>query len=103
MNESQVEFVEPEGLTINIPSIGAPMAIRAEGDEIVVGVRLTFRPRDNVMDIDFDVSTDGDSAAVARLNQDSPAEFSRYWRTPVVSHQESPQDANDNLSRATSP
>ena len=80
MSETKIEFVKPEALTINFPSIGTPMAIRAECDEVVVLVRLTLRPRDNVMNIDFDVSTGGDGAPVASFDQDAPADVSRYWR-----------------------
>ena len=83
MDEAQVDFVKPQGFTINFPSVGAPVAIRAEGDEIVVFVRLTLRPRDNVMNIDFDVSAGGDGAAVPSLNKDAPTDFSRYWRAPL--------------------
>jgi hypothetical protein len=73
MDEPKVELVKSQALTINLPSVGAPVAIRTEGDEVVVLVRLTLRPRNNVMNIDLDVSTGGDSAAVTRLNQDAPA------------------------------
>ncbi|MDR3424128.1 MAG: hypothetical protein P4M13_03490 [Alphaproteobacteria bacterium] len=80
MSETKVQLVKPEALTINFPSVGAPVAIRAEGDEVIVLVRLTLRPRDNVMNIDFDVSTGGDGASVAGLDQDAPSDVSRYWR-----------------------
>ena len=83
MSEAQVEFVEAQAFTINFPSIGAPMTIRAKGDEVIILMRLRLRPRDNVMNIDFDVSTSGDSATVAGLNQDAAPDFSRYWRAPV--------------------
>jgi hypothetical protein len=55
------------------------MTIRANGDEVIVLVRLTLRPRDNVMDVNFDVSASGNSAAVAGLDKDAPADVSRYW------------------------
>ncbi len=83
MGESKIDFVEPQALTINLPSVGSPMTIRAEGDEVVVLVRLTLRPRDNVMNVNFDVSTSGNSAAVPSLDKDAPADFSRYWRAPI--------------------
>jgi hypothetical protein len=84
VSEPQVEFVEPQGLTVNFPSIGAPMVVRAKGDEVVVLVRLTVRPRDNVMDIDFDVSASGDGAPMTCLDKDTPSDLSRYWRTSVA-------------------
>jgi hypothetical protein len=64
VSESEVDLIKPEAFAINFPGIGAPMTIRAKGDEIVVLVRLTLRPRDNVMNVNFDVSTSGNSAAV---------------------------------------
>jgi hypothetical protein len=83
MSEPKVDFVESKGFTINLPSIGAPVVVRTEGDEIVVLVRLTLRPRDNMMNIDLDVSASRDSASVTGLDQDATSDFSRYYRTPV--------------------
>ena len=103
MNKSKVELVESEGFTINFPSVGAPMATRAEGDEVVVVMRFTFRPRDNVMDIDLDVSASVDGTTVPSLDEDAPTDFSRYWRAPVVSHPKSPQDATGSLSHEAHP
>ena len=59
------------------------MTIRTESDEVVILMRLTLRPRDNMMNFNFDVSTSGNSAAVASLDKDAPADFSRYWRVPI--------------------
>ena len=81
MDESKVDLVKTKRFTINFPSVGAPMAIWAEGDEIVILVRVTLRPRDNVMDVNFDVSTSGDCAAVSGLDKDASPQISRYWRT----------------------
>jgi hypothetical protein len=84
VDESEIEFVKSQGLTINLPSIGAPVAVRAEGDEVVILVSLTLRPRDNVMNVDLNVSAGGDGAAVSSLNKNSPADFRGYWRSPIV-------------------
>ena len=83
MSKSKIDFVEPKAFTINFPSIGAPMTIRTESDEVVILMRLTLRPWDNMMNFNFDVSTSGNSAAVTGLDKDAPADFSRYWRTPI--------------------
>ena len=83
VSEAQIEFVEPQSFAINLPSIGAPVAIRTEADEVFVLVRLTLRPRDNVMNIDLDVTTGGDGAAVSSLNKDAAPNFRRYWRAFV--------------------
>lgn len=83
MSEAKVEFVKAEGFTVNLPTVGAPVAVRTEGDEVVILVRLTLRPRDNVMNIDFDVSASRDSAPVTSLDEDAATDFSRYWRTTV--------------------
>jgi hypothetical protein len=85
MSEAKVDLVEAQGFTINFPSIGAPMTVRAEGDEIVILVRLTLRPRDNVMDINFDITTGGDRTTMSRFDKDSTPEVSRYWRSSIPS------------------
>ena len=83
MREPEVELVKPEGFTVYLPSIGAPVAVRAEGDEVVILMRLTLRPRDNVVNVDLDVSTSRDGAAMPSLDENSPLDVSRYWRAPV--------------------
>jgi hypothetical protein len=35
------------------------------------------------MNVDFDVSTSGDGAAVSSLDKDTPPDFTRHWRAPV--------------------
>nr|WP_263625821.1 hypothetical protein [Stappia indica] len=87
MSKSQVEFIDSQALTINLPFIGAPMAVRAEGDEIVVLVRLTLRPRDNVVNIDLDVTASGNCTTVPGLYKDAPFDISRYCG-PVLHNQE---------------
>ncbi len=89
MGEPKVGFVEAEGFTINLPTPGAPVAVRAEGDEVVISVRLTMRPTDNVVDIDLDVSADGDSTAMPRLHQDAPAKIG--WNCRAFSHFAAPE------------
>ena len=83
MDDSQVELVKPKALTVNLPSVGAPVAVRTESDEVVILVRLTLRPRDNVVDVHLDVSTGGSGASVSGLDQDAASDVSRYWRAPV--------------------
>jgi hypothetical protein len=82
MSESKVELVEAKGFTINLPSTGAPVALNTDGDEIVILMRLTLRPRYNVMNINLDVSASRDGAAVSRLDENAPTDISRYWRAP---------------------
>jgi hypothetical protein len=78
MNESKVDLVKPEGFTINFASVGHPVTIRAESDEIIITMRLALRPRDNVMKIDFDVSAGGNGATVASLDEHPPPEVGGY-------------------------
>jgi hypothetical protein len=78
MSEPEVQLVKPQRFAINFPSVGAPMAIRAEGDKIVIFVRPALRPPNNVMDIDFDVSTSRDRTPVAALDKNAPAELCGY-------------------------
>ena len=85
MSKSQISFVETQGFTINFSPVGAPVAIRTEADEIVVIVRLTLRPRDNVMNVDLDVTASGDGASMPRLDENATPNISGYWST-VVNH-----------------
>jgi hypothetical protein len=80
VNEPKIDLVKPEGFTINLPFVGAPVTVRTECDEVVVLMRFTLRPGDNVMNIDFDVTTRRDSTPVARLHENAASDFSRYWR-----------------------
>ena len=85
MNETQIKLVESEGFTINIPSlVGPPMTIRTKSDEVVILVSLRLRPRDNVMNVAFDISASGDSASVSSLDENSSSDFSRYWRASLL-------------------
>ena len=77
MSESKIDLVEPQRFTINLPSVGPPVAVRTEGDEIVILMRFTVRPRDDVMNIDIDVAARGDGTAVASLDEDPAAQISR--------------------------
>jgi hypothetical protein len=83
VSESEVDLIKPEAFAINFPSMGEPMTIRTKGDEITVLIRLTLRPRDNVMNVNFDVSTSGNRALVTSLDKDAPTDFSRYWTAPL--------------------
>ena len=71
MRKAQIELVEPKGLTIYLPSVGPPVAVRGEGDEVVILMRLTLRPRDNVVMFNFDVAAGGNGAAVLRIDEDA--------------------------------
>lgn len=68
MSESQVKLVDPKRFTINLPSVGECVAVGTQGNEIVVEVRLGFRPGDNMMNLDIGMSTGGDSAPVTGLD-----------------------------------
>lgn len=83
MGEAEIELVKQQTFSVNFPAVGAPMTIRTEGNEIVILMRLTLRPRDNVMNVNFDVSTTGNGAAVPGFDKDAPSEFSRYWSAPI--------------------
>jgi hypothetical protein len=87
MSEPQVKFVKSQALAINFLAVSAPMTIRAEGDEVLVLMCATSRPRDNVVDIHFDVPTSGDRASMAGFDENAPTESSRHWRTlvPIIS------------------
>lgn len=83
MGKTQINLVETKGFLVDLPFVGAPVTIRTESDEIVILMRLTVRPRDNVMDIDIDVSASGDGTTVSGLDEDSSSDFSRYWRATI--------------------
>ena len=88
MSETQVGLVEPQTFTVNLPAISAPVAVCTESDEVVILVRLTLRPRDNVMNLNLDVSAGGDRATVSRLDQNPPhntsGDFGPGWYKPPV-------------------
>lgn len=83
MSESQIEFIEPKGFTVNFPFTGSPMTVRTKADEIVILMSLTIRPRDNVMNVNFNVTTSGDGATMPSLDKDAATDFSRYWTTGI--------------------
>jgi hypothetical protein len=84
MGESEIHFVEAQGFAIDFVSVSAPMTIRTERNQIVVFMRPTCGPGDNVMDVNVDISTRGDGAAVSSLDKDPAAKFSRYRRASVI-------------------
>jgi hypothetical protein len=83
MSETKVEFIKSQGFTVNLPNVGPSVAIRTESDEIVILVRLTLRPRDNMMDIGIDVSAGRDGASMPSLDENTSPDLSRYWRTDI--------------------
>jgi hypothetical protein len=78
IDEPKVELVEAQALAIDLSSIGAPVTIRTKDNEVVILVRFALRTWDDVVNIDLDVSAGGDSATVAGLHQDPPAQFCRH-------------------------
>lgn len=80
MDKSQIDLVEPQRFAINFTVISSPMTVRTKSDEVVILMSLRLCPRDNVMNVDLDVSASGNSAAVAGFNKDPAANVSRYWR-----------------------
>jgi hypothetical protein len=83
VGETKVEFIKPQAFSIDSTIVGAPVAIGAEGDEVVVVMRLTRGPGDNMVHVDLNVSAGRNCAAVASLDENASSEISRYWRTPV--------------------
>ena len=75
MGKAQVDLVHSQAFSVDLSTVGAPVTVRADGDEIVVFVRLALRPRDDVVNIDFDVTTSRNGASVASLDQYSPPDF----------------------------
>jgi hypothetical protein len=59
------------------------VAIRTEGNEVFILVGSTRFPRDDVVNFHVDVSTSGDGAPMARLDQDASSDFSRYCQAPI--------------------
>lgn len=68
MRSPKIELIEAECLTINLPSVSALVTVRAEGDQIFVIVGSTEGPRNNVMNVNFDVSTSWDRTSVPGLD-----------------------------------
>lgn len=84
MSETESGHVDSEAFTVNFPFFGAPMTIRTKSDEIFIVMRFRIRPRDNVMNIDLDVSAGGDGTSVSGLNKDVP--FSERWDGGAIFH-----------------
>jgi hypothetical protein len=87
MSESQTRFINTERLAVDLGSICSAVAIGAECNEVVILVLLTVFPRDDVVNVNLDVSARWDGAPVARFDKYSPANLSRDCRTPVC-HEE---------------
>ena len=54
------------------------MTVGAQSNQVIVFVSFAGSPRDNVVDVDIDVSASRDGAAMTCLNQHAPTEFRRY-------------------------
>ena len=78
MSEAKIGFVEPLTFSVDLPLASAPVAVGAEGNEIVVLVRLTLRPVDNVVNVNIDMSAGGDGASVTGLHKYASAEVCGY-------------------------
>jgi len=68
----KVELVEKEALRVDLPSVSAAVTIRAEGDQIFIIVGSTLLPRDDVMNVNFDLATGMNCTTVPRLDKDAP-------------------------------
>ena len=78
VDEPKIDFVEPKRFTINLPSVGAPVAIRTEGDKVIILMRLTVRPRNDMVNIDVDISASGDGTPMPGFNENPTSEIGRY-------------------------
>jgi hypothetical protein len=72
MSSPQIELVEGEALCINLAPVGATVAVRAEGNKVFVIVRSNLFPRDDVVNVYFDLATSGDGAAVPSFDENAP-------------------------------
>jgi len=86
MGEAELGFVDAQTFTVNLPGLSHPVAIRAEGNEVVIVMRLTLSPRNNVVNLDYDVSASGDGAAVPCLYENTPFDIGRYCGSIPHSH-----------------
>jgi len=71
VSSAQIKLVEPESLAVYLPSISATVAIRAEGNEILIIVGFNRSPGGDVVNVHFDVAAGVDCASVSRLNQNA--------------------------------
>lgn len=78
MSETQVELVEAERLSIDLPSVGASMAVRTEGNKIFIVVISTRCPRDDVMKVNLDMPTSWDGASMPSFDQNAALELGGY-------------------------
>lgn len=68
VSSPKVELVEGEALCIDLSTVGATVAVRAEGDQIFIIVGSNLCPRDNMMKVNFDLATGWNSAPVTGLD-----------------------------------
>ena len=81
VSESQVCFIEAHGLAVNFITTGTAMTVGANRDEVFILMFFTRLPRNDVVNINFNVAARGNSATMPRFNQNSSSEFSRNGRS----------------------
>jgi hypothetical protein len=86
VRESQTRFVDPKCLSVNLSTVSTRVAVWTECNQVVVIVRKTCFPRNNVMNFDRDVSARGYCTAMAGLDHDFAFDFSGYWRAASSRH-----------------
>jgi hypothetical protein len=83
VNKSEVELVKSKRLSVDFLGIGAAVTVGAKCNEVVIVVRLTFRPGDDVVNVDVDISAGRNGAAVPRLDEDTSTELTWYRWTII--------------------
>jgi hypothetical protein len=71
MGVPKICLVNSECLPVDFATVGPPVAVRAEGYEIFVLVRLALLPGNNVVNIDLNMAARWYRAAMTRFDQDT--------------------------------
>jgi hypothetical protein len=69
MCKTKIPFIDPQRLPVDISSVRAAMTVWTKSDQIIVGVFPELFPWLNMMNIDLNVTTSRNSAAMASLYQ----------------------------------
>ena len=84
VRESQVRLVESKGLSVDLSSVRSAMAVRTQGNQILVFVCLTSLPRNYVVDVHLDVTAGRDCTTVTSLDENAALDFGGNCRARIV-------------------
>ena len=100
VGEPKIVLIHFQAFSVYFTTVGSAVAVRAEGDEVVVLMFATFHPRHDMMNLDFDVATGGNGTSMASFDQHSSAKVRRYLPSLLffcICHRHSPLCKGDTM------